>query len=60
MNLHVQVLEVQNGSMQWARIHTMIGLNEKLILGYTQEFLHFKSSKRIEFINGKSCMCSEC
>ena len=32
-------LEVQNGSMQWAKIHTMIGLNdrqllfEKLILG---------------------------
>ena len=29
MNLHVQVLEVQNISMQWARIHTMIGLNDR-------------------------------
>ena len=36
-NLHGQALEVQNGSLQWARIHTIIGLNdrqffEKLIL----------------------------
>ena len=29
MNLHGQALEVQNGSMQWARIHTMIGLNNR-------------------------------
>ena len=28
-NIHVQALEVQNGSMQWARIHTMIGLIDR-------------------------------
>ena len=27
--LHIQALEVQNGSMQWARIYTMIGLNDR-------------------------------
>ena len=37
INLHGKALKVQNGSMQWARLHTMIGLNdrqlfEKLIL----------------------------
>ena len=29
INLHGQALEVQNGSMQWARIHTMIGLSDR-------------------------------